>query len=247
MRNITMVEFEERVKTGAWVIIPVGTLEEHGQHLPLGTDTIQAEYIARAVARAIDGLVAPTLDYGLCRMTRNFPGTVYLSYETVERAAYEVMRRFSDKGANRLLLLSGHAGGAHMVALRQAAQRLVEEREELKILVLCPYDIPIPFLEDRNQPQADGHAGALETSTILAIDETLVKGEFPPPSHPSFPPFQVLAHPEVCFPSGVLGDPTNASQELGERILSHFTSEIVKLLVSHQSSVSSLQRKQNNK
>ncbi|MBI5167541.1 MAG: creatininase family protein [candidate division NC10 bacterium] len=96
MRNITMVEFEERVRTGAWVIIPVGTLEEHGPHLPLGTDAIQAEHLAGAVARAVGALVAPTLNYGLCRTTRNFPGTVYLSYETLERAAYEVMRGFAD-------------------------------------------------------------------------------------------------------------------------------------------------------
>ncbi|MBI5167540.1 MAG: creatininase family protein [candidate division NC10 bacterium] len=116
-----------------------------------------------------------------------------------------------------------------MVALRQAAQALVEEQEDLKILVLCPYEIPLPFLDER-EIQRYGHAGALETSALLAINENLVGNEIPPVPRPAFPPFQVLAHPEACFPSGILGDPTKASRELGEKILSHFVSEITKLL-----------------
>jgi creatinine amidohydrolase/Fe(II)-dependent formamide hydrolase-like protein len=122
-----MPEFQAAVARNPWLILPVGTTEEHGPHLPLGADTVQAERIAAAVAERTGALVAAPIPYGLCRTTRNFPGTISISYETVERLAVEILQGFAAQGLRRFLVFSGHAGGAHMVALRQAALRLVPE------------------------------------------------------------------------------------------------------------------------
>ena len=122
---LTMPEFQAAVARNPWLILPVGTTEEHGPHLPLGADTVQAERIAAAVAERTGALVAAPIPYGLCRTTRHFPGTVSISYETVERLALEILRGFAAQGLRRFLVYSGHAGSAHMVALRQAALSLI--------------------------------------------------------------------------------------------------------------------------
>ncbi len=229
--HMTREEFAEAVAGERWLIIPLGTAEEHGPHLPLGSDMIQAEHVARVVAQEIGGLVAPGIPYGLCRSTRNFPGTISLSFETVEALVREILAEYIRHGARKILMLSGHAGGAHLEAVRQAAQHVVEQDDRVTILVIGPYDIRLSLPEFSTMPAADGHAGAMETSVMLAIDAALVRTErVAPASRPCFPPGQVLRQPERFFPAGVMGDPRGASVELGRRLLASFAAEVAKIL-----------------
>ena len=228
---MTMLEFAEAMARNAWLLLPIGTTEEHGPHLPLASDTIQAEYVCHAVACEVDGVVAPSVGYGVCRTTRNFPGTISLSSGTLEALVREILAGYVEKGAHRIAVISGHAGGAHMEALRQAALPLVERDEGLTILVIGPYDILLPSLAEAGSPIEDGHAASVETSVMLAIDPRLVRTDrIPDDGRPRFPRFQILSHPERLFPSGVMGDASKASRELGERALRHVAGEIVKLL-----------------
>jgi creatinine amidohydrolase len=227
---LTMPEFQAVVASNPWLILPVGTTEEHGPHLPLGTDTLQAERIAAAVAERTGALVAAPIPYGLCRTTRHFPGTVSISYETVERLALEILRGFSAQGVRRFLVYSGHAGSAHMVALRQAALSLVETDGTLTILTCCVSDFVPPFLAEYGITR-DGHGGAVETSLMLALEPTAVRGEPPRASRPDFPPFQALAHPERLFPSGLMGDASRASAALGERLKAFLVDRLVEVLM----------------
>jgi creatinine amidohydrolase len=229
--SMTMPEFAEAMARNPWLLLPIGTTEEHGPHLPLSSDMIQAEYVCRAVAREVNGVVGPGVAYGVCRTTRNFPGTISLSSRTLEALVREILAGYIEKGARRIALISGHAGGAHMEALRQAALPLVERDERLTILVIGPYDIALPFLADVAPAAADGHAASIETSVLLAIDPHLVRtNRIPEAGRPQFPRFQVLSHPERLFPSGVMGDASQASAALGEQTLQHVVGEIVKLL-----------------
>jgi creatinine amidohydrolase len=229
--SMTMLEFAETMARNPWLLLPIGTTEEHGPHLPLASDTIQAEYVCRAVAREVDGVVAPSIGYGVCRTTRNFPGTISLSSRTFEALVGEILAGYTERGARRMAVISGHAGGAHMEALRQAALPLVERNEGLTILVIGPYDIPLPFSGGAGPAAADGHAASIETSVMLAIDPDLVRSDrLPDAGRPRLPRFQILSHPERLFPSGVMGDASKASRELGERALRHVAGEIVKLL-----------------
>ena len=72
--ELSMKEAEKAAEEGKVVIIPCGSVEEHGSHLPLCTDSLQAEHVALEVARKAGCLVAPPLRYGVCSSTRNFPG-----------------------------------------------------------------------------------------------------------------------------------------------------------------------------
>jgi len=229
--SMTMPEFAEAMARNPWLLLPIGTTEEHGPHLPLSSDMIQAEYVCRAVACEVNGVVGPGVAYGVCRTTRNFPGTISLSSRTLEALVREILAGYIEKGARRIAVISGHAGGAHMEALRQAALRLVERDERLTILVIGPYDIAFPFLAEVASAAADGHAASIETSVLLAIDPHLGRtNRIPEAGRPQFPRFQVLSHPEGLFPSGVMGDASQASAALGEQTLQHVVGEIVKLL-----------------
>src|SRR5215472_5306080 len=101
--------FERALGSNPIVIVPVGALEAHGPHLPLGADQLQAEATAMAIADRLGALVAPTLAYGACPGTRGFPGTVSVSLATLAESAAAVLSEFARMGARRLLVVSGHA------------------------------------------------------------------------------------------------------------------------------------------
>jgi creatinine amidohydrolase len=228
---MTRLEFTEALGRNPWLLLPVGTTEEHGPHLPLASDTIQAEHVCHVVACQVNGIVAPSIAYGVCRATRNFPGTISLSSGTLEALVREILAEYVEKGVRRIAVISGHAGGAHMQALRQAALPLAEQDEALTILVVGPYDIPLPSSAEARPNAADGHAASLETSVMLAIDPNLVRGDRISESEtPRLPRFHVICHPERLFPSGVMGDASTASRALGEHALRHVANEIVRIL-----------------
>lgn len=231
LQSMTMPDFAEAMARGAWLILPLGATEAHGPHLSLGADMMQAEYVALAVARSVDGIVAPGFAYGLCRTTRHFPGTVSVSAATLGAFAREVMAGYVEWGARKIAVLSGHGGSAHLEALREAALSLVEEDERLTLLVIGPADIPLPGWEAAGPPPGDGHAGCLETSVLLAIDVRQVRMDRAvTATPPAQPPWRAMAHPEQRVPSGVMGDPSKASRARGQQVLGHVIGEIVRCL-----------------
>jgi creatinine amidohydrolase len=213
--ELSMVEFKEKMKDEPVVILPFGAVEEHGAHLPLCTDSIQPEFVAEKVAKEIGALIAPPIRYGYCSSTRNFPGTITISFDTLRALAYDVLSDLVRNGVRKIVVLSGHAGRVHMAALRLAAGKVVDE-SDVKIMVLSDYDIAYELLEkDDSVPKDDGHSGMIETSRVLAIKENLVKGKGEPGmTRP--PKFMVLKNPEKHIPSGVMGGRPDKSLE-GQR------------------------------
>jgi creatinine amidohydrolase len=221
-------------KEGTVVIFPVVSVEEHGDHLPLCTDSIQPEFIAQEVAKKTGCLIAPPFRYGICNATRNFPGTITIKFDTLYNIAYDILSELIRNGFKRIIILSGHAGNSHMVALRLAAQDVVIENEwageedKVRIMVLSDFDFAeelTPEYADEN----DGHAGTLETSRMLAIKPNLVKANGKA-SVWQMPRFEVVVHPELYFPSGVNGDPTTASAEKGQKINEYIIKQVEKLV-----------------
>jgi len=231
--ELTMSEFKEKVNESSVVILPIGAVEEHGSHLPLCTDSIQPEYTAQKVAEKTGALIAPSIRYGFCSSTRNFPGTITISFDTLRSLIHDLLSEFIRNGIKNIVVLSGHAGRVHMAALRLAAERVVNENEA-NVMVLSDYDIAYDLLDkDETIPLDDGHSGLIETSRIMAIRKDLVKGKgITGKDRP--PKFMVLKDPEKYFPSGVMGDPTNASKEKGEEINQYIIDELVRLVEGMQ-------------
>jgi creatinine amidohydrolase len=228
--ELTMEEFGQLMKKEDQpvIIVPLGAVEEHGAHLPLGTDTFQPLYVAEKIAEKIDVIIAPPIDYGLCNSTRNFPGTISLRFSTLFNLMLDILRELARHGAMKIVVLSGHAGRPHMAALKEADQEVARDIPEITLMVLSDYDIVYELRGQEFDPD-DGHAGDIETSRILAIRPELVKGKGER-SYPKFPQFQILAHPEEYFPTGIMGDPTKADAKKGQRLNDYVVEKMVELI-----------------
>jgi creatinine amidohydrolase len=229
-----MTEAAKNVEKCGVIIVPVGSVEEHGTHLPLCTDSVQPEYVALEVAKRTRCLVAPPLRYGVCDSTRGFPGTISIGFESLHRIVRDVLEEFVRNGFRRILVLSGHAGQAHMAALRLAAQEVVRGHQgesaekKCRIMVCSDYDFAYE-LRGKYFSEKDGHAGAIETSRVMAIRPDLIKMRGRK-SFPELPRFEIVADAQRYFPSGVIGDPTAASRSKGRMINSYVVDNVVRLV-----------------
>jgi creatinine amidohydrolase len=223
-RAVRLLEWDSRslereLGRNPLVIVPVGALEAHGPHLPLGADQLQAEATALALAERVGGLVAPTLPYGVCDGARRFPGTVSLSIASLQGMVEEILRELGRMGARRVLVLSGHAAARHMAALREAADRARLAVPGLSVVVLSDYEF-VYELRGREAPPTDGHAGLLETSRVLAIAPETVGPERPAIVDRRSPHRSGDPTAEE-WPESVVGDTRSASPELGQRLQDH--------------------------
>lgn len=238
--ELSTKEVAQAAKDGKVIIFPIGSVEEHGDHLPLCTDSIQPEYIAIEVAKKTGCLVAPPFRYGICNATRNFPGTLTIQFDTLYRLAHDILSELVRSGFKKIIVMSGHAGNSHMVALRLAAQEIVTANDargdRIRIMVLSDFDFA-EELADKYASPRDGHAGTLETSRVMAIKPELVKGKGKAEVW-QMPRFEVVAHPEEGFPGGVNGDPTKASAEKGEKINQYIIENVVQLVEALQENTS---------
>ena len=227
LEELTSEEFARLAKRKPLVILPFGSVEEHGSHLPLCTDAFQAEEVCARVAVKLGAIVCPPVRYGECKSTRNFPGTVTLTFETVQALALEIISELGRNGIDKVMVVTGHAGTGHMAALRLGALRAVERNPRLKVMVLSDYDIAYD-LRGKEFPVEDGHGGEIETSRMLNIRPELVrkarpKGDSRPPE------FMVLVDPEKYIPTGIFGDTSYAAADKGERIDNYVVDRLCKL------------------
>lgn len=217
--------FERRVRANPLVIVPVGALEAHGPHLPLGADQIQAEATAAELAPRVDALVAPTVPYGSAPGTRRFPGTVSLSIAELEDHVAGVLGELARQGVRRFLVLSGHGERGHMAALREAAERTMREHPGTRAVVLCDYEF-VYELRGKDAPAADGHAGLLETSRMIALAPETVGPERPVVTY-RHSPFVPGPPTDADWPESVIGDTRGATAELGRKVQAHVVDRLV--------------------
>jgi creatinine amidohydrolase len=229
LEEITMADFKRAIRETKTIIVPYGTVEEHGKHLPLSTDTLVMTEVAKVVAERVDVFVAPPIHYGVCTSTGHHPGTIGITPDTVRAITLDIVRDGYRKGLRRFILISGHAGGLHIGAMREAGERLIEELQGAQIGALSIYDLVWNEIAEIAETKNDSHAGEMETSLILHLAERLVKGRSKE-EYPKLPkPF--LAREKVkCWPGGVWGNPNAASKEKGERLFTIMVEKVVELV-----------------
>jgi len=226
---MTMEEIRKEADAGTPVIIPFGSTEEHGSHLPLATDTLQAEAVAIAAAGIERAIVAPPVHYGLCTSTRNHPGTVTVSGDTFRAMVRDLIRSFSGQGLIKIILFSGHAGRVHMSSLREAATDCVQENPSLELAIVSDFELVVKSSSELVKTHGDSHAGEIETSRMLYLYPDSVKGTSPAES-PAFPPYRIVSDPEKYWPGGVWGDPGAADPERGKTFVERSAEELASIV-----------------
>jgi creatinine amidohydrolase len=226
--RITRDDFQKAAQENDLVILPVGAVEQHGPHLPLGTDYYHAEDLARAAAIRAGCLVAPTIAYGVCRSTALFPGTLTIRPETLEALIHDVGAALFSHGLRRLLIVTGHAGSGHLPRLISAGEALRDEFPGTVVAVVNVLDLIIEIhgeISGLITDERDGHAGEVETSLMMHLRPDLIQGSAEA-EYPDFPKYILSRDPRRYWPGGIWGDPARASREKGERL---FQAEVEKL------------------
>lgn len=235
LEEMTMPQVEAALAAGCrTVFLPFGALEEHGPHLPLSTDTIQAYAVGKRAAELVPLFVAPPIPYGNCRSTACHPGTVSISTTTLRGFLKDLVRSFYRQGMRNVVVLTGHAGGAHRLALQDAGEELLDELPELRIAVVTEYELAKEEGRGIVETPGDAHAGEIETSRIMHSHPHLVQGSAPA-EYPSFPIGILVRDKRRYWPGGVWGDPSKASAEKGakiEALVAGKVAELVRLLES---------------
>ncbi len=225
LEEMSWPEIESGLCHTRTVILPVGATEEHGPHLPVFTDTVQAMEVARAAAQRTGVFVAPPLHYGVCRSTRGFPGTITVGHDALREFTKDLLASFFDSGFEAVLILTGHAGGQHMAALEEACQNAVFERDA-RVSLVSLFDL---IDSSAVATPKDGHSGEIETSLMMQIRRDLVSGR--PEGHfPKRPRFLILRDVRHLMGNGIMGDPAQASPEKGKEFFEMAVHGVVKAL-----------------
>ncbi len=231
IETMTMVEFEEGLKQTRTVLVPFGAVEEHGCHLPLSTDTIQAYEVGKKAALQIPLFVAPPINYGSCRSTSCHPGTISITTATLKALMKDIVRSLYAQGMRNFIILTGHAGGSHRMALQDAGEELLPEIPDIRIAVVTEYELASREGKGIIETEGDAHAGEIETSRIMYTHPHLVKGagerEFP-----SFPTGILVRNKRKYWQNGVWGDPTKATAEKGKCLEELVVKKIVELVTA---------------
>ena len=201
LAKIPFTEVARLAQSGkALVMLPVGVVEEHGAHLPLGVDSFAAEVYSAATAPYLEEagyeiVVAPTINYGVARAAIDFPGTLSLEPETLRSMVVEIGRSLSRHGLDRLIILNGHRDKEHMKALDDAKNILIEEKAAHVLLLGFAHDDAVTEACYRSgikqfykspRPDREGHGGESETSLALHAFPETVRQEIIPQLAPNF-------------------------------------------------------------
>lgn len=214
---MTMAEFEAGLAVTRTVLIPFGSVEEHGLHLPLSTDTFEAYQVCKRAASLRPLFVAPPVHYGNCRSTACHPGTISITTATLKSLFCDIVCSLRSQGLTTFVALTGHAGGSHRMALQEAGEDLITRFDDIEIAVVTEFELAREQGRGLIETDGDCHAGEIETSRILHSHPHLVKGTSPR-EFPSFPSGILVRDKRRYWPGGVWGDPGPASAVKGARL-----------------------------
>lgn len=229
LEEMTMEEFRVGLKRTKTVIVPFGTVEAHGTHLPLSTDTMIINEVVKKAAEKIAVFVAPPVHYGVCTSTGQHPGTIGISPGTLRGLVMDIVRDGWRKGLKNFVLISGHGGRIHVSSIKEAAEAAIDELKGVRIAALSIYEVLGEEAERIAETPGDSHAGEMETSLILYLAPTLVKGRAKE-EYPKLPKPIIVKDKLKYWPGAVWGNPEKATVTKGERLFKIMVQSVVELV-----------------
>lgn len=232
----TLPQLQEFMRRDPLLILPIGSVEQHGPHLPLLTDSIVAEELARRVRTTWPVVIAPTFVYAMASAPRSgggrhFPGSIGMPAGTLVPALTRTLSEFLRSGFNRVLVMNGHM--ENVPAVYEAAENLLgvggswlAQPGERRIVHINWWDFVTDdhlrrFLGAQTVDWGAEHAGVLETSVLEALRPDLVDasakvagGAPDPVLYDAFPP-----RPETLWPNGIGSTALGSSIEMGQALV----------------------------
>lgn len=238
--ELNSVDPEETV-----VVLPTGAVEQHGDHLPVGTDATIASAVADTAAeRATDALVLPVLQYGYSPHHSGVPGTVSLSSETFLALLRDVLSSLVANGFERIVIVNGHGGNR---SLLKTAVSDFRDSHDISVAVVSYWDMIREEIESGRESDQGGisHGGEMETSLLLYLREELVgerTADFVRDDRDGRRRIDLFGTGSVYYPEhfmelterGVSGTPSAANPEFGKRLFEAAASELAAFLEEYK-------------
>ena len=170
LAEMTSPEAAEAVARSRTAVLPFGSIEQHGPHLPNGTDTFAAELIAESVATRLDAVYVPFGPYGVTPIHAGHPGTVNLRRETFEALLTDICTELIRMGTDTFILINWHEG--NIASMNAVATDLQDRHDATFFAVQACYTAQRVYREEGGELT---HGGGIETLAMLAYDPALVK------------------------------------------------------------------------
>lgn len=240
LEEMTFEQVEQYLAADDRVIVPFGSVEQNGRHLPLGTDLMIVRAIAALVSRQTGVIVAPAIPWGNASADMAFAGSFSLHPNVLNDLIEGLALNLSRHGLRRVMFLSGHLSNVWSLALIAGELRdrglLVMQADTWRLMQKLCSDL----VSGSGKKRSNGHAGELATSVMMAINADLVVNDRLAVNDPregwawdtyaSYPTVMGFARWEDVSESGAVGDSRRASKEAGLEALDRIAAHVVSLL-----------------
>lgn len=250
MSHMTQMEIADAIAGNRAVIVPTGATEAHGPHMPVDTDTHQAEHIALLLAERIGAIVAPPVAYGVSMTFEHFPGTISLSIPTYQTMMFEIGAALVRQGFRHIILLNGNRPSG--TANDQVARHMVDQLDadyDFKVSAVSYWEPAAGEIHAMRKSVVGGmgHGCELEASFQLATRPELVKmdrlegAKYGPVGWdlvaPTNPTRTYMRRPRPkAGHAAIFGDPTKATAELGKAAIDVIVDALVETFTNLQAS-----------
>lgn len=232
----TWPELASHLESNSLALVPLGSTEQHGPHLPEGTDHLIAEGFAREVAERTGYLCTPTINIGVSPHHRQFHGTMWADAPVFRDYVESITRNLAYHGIDRVIYVNAHGG--NIEHLREVGRRLRDD--EVLYAIEWMWNDSIPDLVDNLFEQNGPHGGPKETAMIQHLRQELVREDRLEDARDGGVASVDAADTEEFgsrtfydaadnTDNGVLGDQTDATAEKGEQMFEAATEQLVKL------------------
>jgi creatinine amidohydrolase len=220
MGKATRPDIEAFVARCPVAIVPLGSTEQHGPHLPTATDTIIAEAIALRTAQRSRGLVLPAQPLGYAWVWKGVPASLTMNFDSYVKMIHDTAESLASWGVKAIYFMSGH--GANSQVVKHALRETISDKLDVKVLYGMYEGIREMVAEaDSDDWHGDLHAEEIETSLMLALAPELVQMDKAVRDYPEAPADYGQSEESMrhVMNTGVFGDATRATPEKGARWL----------------------------
>jgi creatinine amidohydrolase len=251
LQDMTWEEVEKELKETKVALIPVGSTEQHGYHMPMGSDTYCAFEVARRTGQKEKALVVPAIPFGISHSHMSFPGTLTLSCDTLFHVVTDICESLFKHGVNKFILINGH--GHNHPTLQTFMDEFKKDKDVYLFIVqwwIAGYKLIPEIWSSKKEDLPDGHAAEVEASGMLAINSNLVKmdraekvvldtlgkskikfNKSTSVTLKNYPVEMATVSDFTLFTkSGVVGNPIGATKEKGEIVLEKVTDFLAELI-----------------